>query len=109
MRVNRDKLGVCLKNHWKFLALIIAAGALSVAYLWRVMARSIMNEAKENTGGALDTGESWVFELTNLQFRFGDEKTTIPLPPGAPPGSLPGFLLNRIPFSINGRADFAAW
>src|SRR5437660_1331214 len=62
-----------------------------------------MHEAKENTDRTLATGESWAFELTNLQLLFGDEKTTIPLPPGAPPGSLPGFLLNRIPFSINGR------
>src|SRR6185369_2512919 len=45
----------------------------------------------------------WVFELTNLQFGIGDEKTELPLPEGAPVELQPGWLRNRIPIEFEGR------
>lgn len=48
-------------------------------------------------------GDTWVFDLSNLDIRQGDEKTEIPLPAGAPPGSRTGFNVNRIPLVIEGR------
>src|SRR6266478_6130744 len=47
--------------------------------------------------------ETWVFELSNLKLTFGDEKTEIPPPPEALLGTTPGYLLNRVPFVVEGR------
>jgi hypothetical protein len=33
---------------------------------------------------AVEPERVWVFQLTNLQFQIGDEKTELPLPEGAP-------------------------
>jgi hypothetical protein len=53
---------------------------------------------------AVEPERVWVFQLTNLQFQIGDEKTELPLPEGAPAELKPGWLRNRIPIEVEGRA-----
>lgn len=56
------------------------------------------------THAAQPDNETWVFSLSNLKLARGDEKTELPLPADAPLGSKPGFVINRIPLSVEGRA-----
>lgn len=53
---------------------------------------------------AAEPARVWVFELTNLQFQIGDEKTELPLPKGAPVELQPGWLRNRISMEVEGRS-----